>query len=46
MESKLIALDQQLFVFLNNLGSAAYDEFWLFLTKQTHWTPFFWCCWL
>ena len=41
MESKLIALDQQLFVFLNNLGSTPYDGFWLFLTKQTHWTPFF-----
>jgi len=38
---EVIAYDQQLFVFLNNLGSAAYDEFWLFLTKQTHWTPFF-----
>ena len=38
---EVIAYDQPLFVFLNNLGSAAYDEFWLFLTKQTHWTPFF-----
>lgn len=38
---EVIAYDQQLFVFLNNLGSATYDGFWLFLTKQTHWTPFF-----
>jgi undecaprenyl-diphosphatase len=41
MESKLIAFDQQLFVFLNNLGSPTFDGFWLFVTKQTHWTPFF-----
>jgi undecaprenyl-diphosphatase len=38
---EVIAYDQQLFVFLNNLGSLTYDGFWLFLTKQTHWTPFF-----
>jgi undecaprenyl-diphosphatase len=38
---EVIAYDQQLFVFLNNLGSTPYDGFWLFLTKQTHWTPFF-----
>ncbi|MBU3681175.1 MAG: phosphatase PAP2 family protein [Flavobacterium sp.] len=38
---EIIAYDQQLFVFLNNLGSTTYDGFWLFLTKQTHWTPFF-----
>ncbi|MEY2691634.1 MAG: hypothetical protein RIT03_24 [Bacteroidota bacterium] len=38
---EVIAYDQQLFVFLNNLGSTTYDGFWLFLTKQTHWTPFF-----
>lgn len=38
---EVIAYDQQVFVFLNNLGSATYDGFWLFLTKQTHWTPFF-----
>ena len=41
MESKLIAFDQQLFVFLNSLGSPTFDGFWLFATKQTHWTPFF-----
>jgi undecaprenyl-diphosphatase len=38
---EVIAYDQHLFVFLNNLGSITYDGFWLFLTKQTHWTPFF-----
>lgn len=38
---KIIALDKQLFVFLNNLGSTPYDNFWLIITKQLHWTPFF-----
>jgi len=38
---EVIAYDQQLFVFLNNLGFITYDGFWLFITKQTHWTPFF-----
>ena len=37
----IIALDKQLFIFLNNLGSAPYDAFWLLVTKQLHWTPFF-----
>jgi hypothetical protein len=26
---EVIAYDQQVFVFLNNLGSATYDDFWL-----------------
>lgn len=38
---KIIALDKKIFVFLNNLGSAPYDNFWLLITKQLHWTPFF-----
>lgn len=38
---KIIALDKQLFVFLNNLGSTPFDQFWLLITKQLHWTPFF-----
>lgn len=41
MLDKLLLLDVQLFVYLNGLGSETYDAFWLFITKQTHWTPFF-----
>jgi undecaprenyl-diphosphatase len=41
MLDKLLSLDTQLFVFLNGLGSASYDEFWLFVTKQFNWIPFF-----
>ncbi len=38
---ELIHLDKELFVFLNNLGSKPFDAFWLIITKQLHWTPFF-----
>lgn len=41
MLEKVVALDTQLFVFLNGLGSETYDGFWLFITKQSNWTPFF-----
>lgn len=41
MLEKVLAFDTQLFVFLNGLGTATYDEFWLFITKQSNWTPFF-----
>jgi undecaprenyl-diphosphatase len=41
MLEKIITLDKQLFVFLNGLGSPAFDGLWLFITKQTNWTPFF-----
>ncbi|MFK7001830.1 phosphatase PAP2 family protein [Flavobacterium oreochromis] len=37
----LIELDKQLFIFLNGLGTQSFDGFWLFITKQFHWTPFF-----
>lgn len=41
MLEKIIALDKQLLVFLNGLGATVYDPFWLFITKQANWTPFF-----
>lgn len=41
MLEKIIALDKELFVFLNGLGSPAFDSLWLFITKQTNWTPIF-----
>ncbi len=28
-------------MFLNGLGSNQYDEFWLLITKQLNWTPYF-----
>lgn len=41
MLDKLIALDVQLLVYLNGLGSESYDGLWLFITKQTNWIPLF-----
>jgi undecaprenyl-diphosphatase len=41
MLEKLISLDKQLFVYLNSLGSVTYDDFWLLITKQINWAPFF-----
>lgn len=38
---QLIQLDKELFIFLNGLGSEPFDAFWLIITKQLHWTPFF-----
>jgi len=41
MLEKVIALDKELFVFLNGLGSSTYDNLWLIITKQINWTPLF-----
>lgn len=41
MLEKIIDLDKSLFVFLNNLGSEPFDGFWLLITKQFNWIPFF-----
>ena len=41
MIEKIISLDKELFIFLNNLGSPAFDSLWLIITKQAYWTPFF-----
>lgn len=41
MIEKILNLDQQLFVFLNGLGSETFDGFWLLITKQISWIPFF-----
>jgi undecaprenyl-diphosphatase len=38
---ELIKLDKELFLFLNNLGSEPFDAFWIIITKQIYWTPFF-----
>jgi undecaprenyl-diphosphatase len=41
MLEKLLALDTRLFIYLNGLGSETYDGFWLIITKQVNWIPFF-----
>lgn len=41
MIEKLRQLDVDLFVYLNGLGSENFDAFWLTLTRQICWTPFF-----
>lgn len=41
MLDKIGILDTQLFVYLNGLGSETYDGFWLAITKQFNWIPFF-----
>lgn len=41
MLEKIKELDVDLLVYLNGLGSEKYDDFWLFITNQLYWTPFF-----
>ena len=41
MIEKILKIDQELFIFLNSLGSETYDGFWLFITKQINWIPIF-----
>ena len=41
MLEKILSLDQQIFIFLNSLGSEKFDAFWLFITKQSNWTLLF-----
>ena len=41
MLEKIKELDISLLVYLNNFGSETYDNFWLIITQQLYWTPFF-----
>lgn len=41
MIEKIIALDKELFIYLNGLGSETYDGLWLIITKQIYWMPIF-----
>lgn len=41
MLDKIIALDQDFLVYLNNFGSAEWDQFWLLITKIKTWIPLF-----
>ena len=37
----LLNLDRDVFLFLNSLGTEAWDPFWLWITKQINWIPVF-----
>lgn len=41
MLEKIIQLDKELLVFLNGMGSPAFDGLWLIITKQVYWAPVF-----
>ncbi|MFP2996376.1 phosphatase PAP2 family protein [Spongiivirga sp. MCCC 1A20706] len=41
MFDSLLSLDRELLIYLNNLGSETYDSFWIFVTHQKNWIPFF-----
>lgn len=41
MLESIIQLDQQLLVYLHSFGSETWDPFWLYITKQLNWWPFF-----
>ena len=41
MLEKIISLDKQLLVYLNSFGATEFDNFWLYITKQANWWPFF-----
>lgn len=38
---KLKSLDDQLFLYLNNMGTPSWDGFWVFITNQWYAMPFF-----
>lgn len=41
MLEKIISIDKKLLIYLNSLGSESFDPFWLLITKQVVWLPFF-----
>lgn len=41
MLDSIIHFDQQLLVYLHGFGSETWDPFWLYITKQLNWWPFF-----
>lgn len=38
---EIIQEDQQLFLFLNNLGSSSFDQFWILLSETWIWIPLY-----
>jgi undecaprenyl-diphosphatase len=41
MIEKILSLDTDLLIYLNNLGSTQYDGLWLMITNQLNWLPLF-----
>jgi len=41
MFEHLLEWDQELFIYLNSIGSPSTDAFWIFVTKIEHWIPFY-----
>ncbi len=41
MLEKLLEIDTDLLIFLNNLGSEQWDSFWFGITNQFNWSPLF-----
>lgn len=41
MIEKILQIDKEILIFLNNLGNEQWDGFWLSLTNQFNWTPLF-----
>jgi membrane-associated phospholipid phosphatase len=41
MFEQLLQLDEQLFVYLNSLGSERWDGLWLFITNKFAWVPLY-----
>jgi undecaprenyl-diphosphatase len=41
MIEELIRLDNELFIYLNNLGTTTWDGFWMFYTTKFNWIPFY-----
>ncbi len=38
---EIIALDKELFLFLNTLGNSRWDGFWIFLSERSYWIPLY-----
>ncbi|WCO02491.1 phosphatase PAP2 family protein [Psychroserpens ponticola] len=41
MLEELVQFDTELFVYLNGLGTEAWDGFWMFYTTKFNWIPFY-----
>jgi len=41
MIDQLLQYDQELFLFLNNLGTETWDGFWMTYTTKYYWAPFY-----
>lgn len=39
--TEIISWDRELFLYLNNLGSEAFDAFWLWTSETDSWIPFY-----